>query len=178
MIWSISWKNVWRSKLRSIVVISAVTIGIFGAVYSFALMNGMVKQKITKTVENETSHIQIHHPDFKKNNEPQYLITDAQNIIEEISSMPEVKAVSKRSQILAMVSTSNSTSGVMVFGINPEDEQKVTKIYSEIEDSAGTYFEADKKNQILISKNLADRLHLTNFQITDKTLQQLCSTFN
>ena len=42
MIWSISWKNVWRNKIRSLVVIVAFTLGIFGGVYMVAFFYGMM----------------------------------------------------------------------------------------------------------------------------------------
>jgi len=173
MIWSISWKNVWRSKLRSIIVVVAVTVGLFGGVFAIALMNGVVEQKFKSTIENEISHIQIHNPDFKIKKEPQFFITNADSIVNQISKITEVKSVCKRTQLISMVSTASTTIGVIVLGINPEQEKKVTKIYSTILDSAGNYFESDKKNQILISSKLAEKLQLTNYEITDITILNL-----
>jgi putative ABC transport system permease protein len=39
MIIEIAWKNVWRNKSRSLIVIAAVTIGVFAGVFSIAAMN-------------------------------------------------------------------------------------------------------------------------------------------
>lgn len=173
MLWSIAWKNVWRNKLRSLIVISAVSVGIFGSIYSFALMNGIINQKIISTIELETSHIQIHHPKFKENKEAKYFITDVDEIIAEISKIPEVKSVSKRTLFLSIATTSSSSTGALICGINLVDEKKTSKIWTKIQDSSGTFFESEKNNQILISINLYDRLQLSNFEITEKTLGEL-----
>jgi putative ABC transport system permease protein len=42
MILSISWKNVWRNKTRSLVVIIAVTLGIISGAMVVGIMEGWV----------------------------------------------------------------------------------------------------------------------------------------
>ena len=44
MIWSVSWKNVWRSKIRSSVVIVAFVFGVFGGLFTVAVFIGMIDQ--------------------------------------------------------------------------------------------------------------------------------------
>jgi len=163
----------WRNKLRSFVVITAVTVGIFGAIYSYALMNGLINQKIVSTINFETSHIQIHHPKFKQNKEPYFLIENAQKIVEGISKIPEVDEVTRRMIFLSLANTSNSSTAVLVCGINPEIEKKITNIYSSIQDSSGGYFNSEKDNQLLISVSLSDKLQLSNFEISENTLKEL-----
>ena len=67
MILSISWKNIWRNKTRSLVVILALTFGLCGGVFGVAWMNGMMEQRISAAINNEVSHIQIHHKKFIQN---------------------------------------------------------------------------------------------------------------
>ncbi|MCP4181478.1 MAG: ABC transporter permease, partial [bacterium] len=55
MIWSIAWKNVWRNKLRSLVVICAVMIGLLAGSFGIALMNGLGKQRTYSMIHNEIS---------------------------------------------------------------------------------------------------------------------------
>ena len=72
MIWSISWKNVWRNKIRSLVVIVAFTLGIFGGVYMVAVFVGMIDSRVKMAIGNEASHIQVHNPGYLDNNELKY----------------------------------------------------------------------------------------------------------
>jgi len=173
MILQISWKNVWRNKLRSLVVILSVTSGIFGGVYAIAMMEGMSKQRFQAAVDNETSHIQIHHAKFNENKDAKFYIENSTQIIEEIKNMPEVKSVSGRSIFMAMANTSRANTGFMLYGINTEQEKQVTKIYETLKDSAGGYFEEEWSNQILISERVADNLQLSDYKLTEMSLENL-----
>jgi len=53
MITGIAWKNVWRNKSRSLIVIAAVTVGVFAGVFSIAIMNSAVVQRIDAAVNEE-----------------------------------------------------------------------------------------------------------------------------
>jgi putative ABC transport system permease protein len=157
MIWSVAWRNIWRNKLRSLVVILAVTLGLFGVLFVIALSNGMVEQKIDASINNEISHIQIHQPEFMQDQSLKYSIDSAQQKVEEISSIPGVKAVSSRIKEQAMASTAVTGAGVIVNAIDPEQEKKVTKIYTTILE--GDYFESPHKSApIVISKKLSTKL--------------------
>lgn len=177
MINSISWKNIWRNKLRSLVVITAVTFGILAGVFSAGLMNGMVERRLRTAIELETSNIQIHNPKYLENKDLLFFINNADSLISEIGKIPEVKAVSKRMKVMAMANTSSSGTGIIANGIEPEKEKMVTGIYNKIMDSAGTYFEGVKSNPVLISQKLSEKLKLKvkskvviTLQATDGTM--------
>ena len=63
----IAWRNIWRSKLRSAVVIFAIASGLVGGLFSSAWMNGMAIQRVKNTFSIETAHIQLHNPQFANN---------------------------------------------------------------------------------------------------------------
>ncbi len=173
MIWSIAWKNVWRNKTRSLVVIIAVTLGLFGGLFATGVMIGMVNQRVDAALNNEISHIQLHNPKFLENNEIEYTIPNADAVAKAIRKIPEVKAVCRRSEMVAMASTSAKGMGVTIVGIQPEEEKQVTNIHKHILDSAGTYFQNDRRNPMVLSRKIADELQLTNFIVTEQTLQTI-----
>jgi putative ABC transport system permease protein len=157
MIWFIAWRNVWRNKLRSLVVILAVTLGLFGVLFVIALSNGMVEQKIDASINNEISHIEIHQPEFVQDQSLRYSIDSANQVEQEISHIPGVKAVSSRIKAQAMASTAATGAGVIVNAIDPEQEKKVSEIYKTILE--GDYFESPHKSApIIISKKLSTKL--------------------
>ena len=63
----IAWRSIWRSKVRSSVVIFAIASGLLGGLFSSAWMNGMAGQRVENTFAYETGHIQLHHRDFSEN---------------------------------------------------------------------------------------------------------------
>ena len=158
MIFSVSWRNVWRNKVRSLVVISAIAIGIFAGVWATAFMTGMMNQRIQKVINTELSNIQIHNPDFRKTSEFSNFIPDANKYVQEIKTIPQVKGVSNRIVIQSMVASAETASGVIITGINTEDEPSVTNIHEKIID--GAYFEGIKRNPVLIGKKLAEKLNV------------------
>ena len=176
MILSISWKNIWRNKTRSLVVITAVTVGLFGAVFGVALMQGIMEQRSHDAINNEISHIQIHHKKFRNNFKTEYYIPKSEVLLEKIRAVPNVKGACSRMKTMAMGFNSYATVGMMINAIEPEQEKQVTTIYQNIIDSAGTYFEADWDNAILISSTLAKDLKIVQFKITDKTIEKLHTT--
>ena len=172
MILSIAWKNVWRNKTRSIIVITAFTLGIFGGLFSVAVMLGMVDSRVQRAIQNEVSHLQVHHSKFKQNNELEYTINQYSEMEESITALPEVKAVSPRLKIFAMATTSGNASGVMVNGIDPQKEAEVTNINEFIVEEAGSFFGKKDEKSIVIGQKLARNLKLVYYKITDESLQK------
>ena len=158
MITSLAWKNIWRNKVRSLVVIAAIVVGLTGGIFSIAVMNGMVEKRMQSAVELETSHIQIHHPSFLENKEIRYLIPHTDSLSKIIMANPSIRAITRRTRVFAMINSPYASNGVMINGIDPKEEKKVTSIFEKISDSDGTYFGSEKRNQVVISKRLADKL--------------------
>ena len=157
MIWSISWRNVWRNKTRSLVIIAAVTIGLFGGILYYAFMLGMMQQRVDAAIANEISHVQLHHPKFLLNEETEFLIENPKEIADKIKLIKGVKAVTTRIKCNAMVSTAETGTGVMINGINPESEKQVTSLFNTL--TEGKYPDAKDRIPIFIGKTLATKLN-------------------
>ncbi len=158
MITEIAWKNIWRSKIRSLVVIIAIAIGLMAGVTAVSFMNGLLIGRLDDAIQIEISSIQLHKAEFMENSETEYLINDAENIINNIDDFPEVKAVCRRLKIESMVSSNRSAAGASIIGIEPEKEKLVSELYNKLVDSNSFYFEGIKRRPILIGQKLADKL--------------------
>jgi ABC-type lipoprotein release transport system permease subunit len=156
MISSIAWKNIWRNRVRSGVIIAAITIGMFAGVFTSTFYKGWINQRLEAGIETEVSHIQIHHPEFSENFELKRSIPEAAKMAGEIAQMDFVNGVSPRMVVQAMIASSETGTGVKLLGIDPEKEKTVTNLYTKIPD--GQYFEGVKRNPILIGKKMAEKL--------------------
>ncbi len=152
----ISWRNIWRNKLRSFIIILATTIGLFGGLMASGIMKGMVMNMVENALENQTSHIQIHNKKFMENDEVEYLIKNSGKYLKEINSLPGVKAASERTKSFGMAATASKSVGLMINGIIPSREKKVTDIHNNI--IKGKYLDDNTKNRIIISKKTAENL--------------------
>ncbi len=164
MISSIAWKNIWRSKTRSLVVIIAISIGLTGGITAVSFMNGLMLGRLNDALKIEVSSIQLHNAKFMENDEVKYTINNTSEIIDSIYRNSEVEAVSKRLKTEAMISSNRAATGAFVIGINPKEEKKVSELYKHLLDSNSRYFEGIKRKPILIGKKMAEKLkvHLRN----------------
>jgi ABC-type lipoprotein release transport system permease subunit len=158
MLTKIAWRNIWRSKLRSAVVILAIASGLVGGLFSSAWMNGMAIQRVKNTFELETAHIQFHNPDFIDNFDVRKTIISTAEKLKELSRTEGVKAVTSRLKISAMAATANKNMGVTIIGVNPKTEKEVFGIYKKIDSVSGNFLDTNKKNTIVISRALAKEL--------------------
>jgi len=173
MIWSISWKNVWRNKVRSLVVIVAATLGIISGVLVVGIMEGWVEQRLHDAIYNEVSHIQIHNAGYLKNEEIDLTIRDTTRVRESIRQLPGLKAWAERTKMVAMANTPWANTGVFIYGIDPEKEKRVSEIYKKIVPGAGNYLEEGKPGSILISDKTAEILKLKQHCLTNDVTAKL-----
>lgn len=142
------------------IVVIAVTIGIFGGIFFTAFVKGMIQQRVRAAIENECSSMQIQNPAFILNKEIQDSIGESRAIFCVLDTCKAIKAYAKRIKIIAMASSAASNKSAVLYGINPEEEKKVTGICKCIADSNGSYFTETKKNCIVIGQKMAQKLKL------------------
>lgn len=158
MLIKIAWRNIWRSRMRSAVVIFAIASGLVGGLFSSAWMNGMAVQRVQSTFALETAHIQFHHPEFSDNFDIKKTIKSTKSKLKEIAETEGVKAVTSRYKTSAMAATANKNMGVTLVGVRTEGEKAVFDLYKKIDTASGSFFETNRKNSIVISKALAKEL--------------------
>jgi putative ABC transport system permease protein len=156
MIRQLAWRNIWRNRVRSMAVILALAAGLFGALFISGMANGIAKRTVIAAIERETADLQIH--------QEQFLIMEDLNmtflgmkLAATLHARPEISHFSFRVKTPAMASTANNAIQVNMLGVDPASEQKVSTIYSLLEE--GDYLE-DTSNlkQVIISTRLADKL--------------------
>jgi ABC-type lipoprotein release transport system permease subunit len=134
MITGIAWKNVWRNRSRSLIVIAAVTVGVFAGVFSIAVMNSAIVQRIDASVNEELSHIKINNKDFRNSTDINNYIPDIQKVVSSLESVPGVTSITGRIIVRGIASTSTRSAGVEISGIDVEKGERnvhiITKDYS------------------------------------------------
>lgn len=158
MILKIAWKNIWRKKMRSAVVIASISIGLTGGIVYIGIMNAMVYQRIGTAINTEISHIQIHNEKFLENEELEYYISENNVILKSLENNKKIKAISGRIISMGMASTASTGTGVKILGIDVDKEIKVTNLYTKLIDSTSRYFNTNTRLPILIGQKLAHKL--------------------
>ncbi|WP_421878122.1 ABC transporter permease [Marinoscillum sp.] len=156
MLLKIAWRNIWRSRGRSLVVLGSIVVGIWALVSAVGFMNGFIVGYMADIINHDISNIQIHHPEFKKDKEVRFTIPNGKQKVEEIDTWEGVQAATTRVLVNGMIASPKKASGVQVRGIIPEMESAVTELDSLI--GEGAYFEGISRNPVLIGKKLSEKL--------------------
>ena len=156
MLVKIAWRNIWRNRSRSIVVIASIVVGIWALLFGTGFMNAFMVGYSADIIEHDISNIQVHNSDFKTDFDIKYTLKNGREKSIELSEWDGVKATTTRIISNGMISAPQKSTGVQIRGIDIENEALVTGLDSMLIE--GTYFEDVKRNPIIIGKKMADNL--------------------
>lgn len=174
MIPEIAWKNVWRNKSRSLIVITAVTIGVFAGVFTIAVMNSSVVQRIDAAVNEELSHIQVNNKEFRSSSDIKSLIPAYDKVVAEMMKAPGMQDLTGRIIIRGIASTAGRSTGVEINGINADKEKKIFTLHEKLIPGTGDFLDTKTKyNKAFIGEKLAKELNIIRYSITEESLKKL-----
>lgn len=157
MIVLMAWRNIWRNRARSLIIIASIMLGLLAGLLVLAIYRGMMKSRIRTVIDREVGHIQLHHPLFKEDFMAAYTLPDSFPV-DSLRSLPIVKFVAERTITQGMLSTANGSAGVILCGIDTARERMVSQLDNKL--VQGSYFEEKIRNPIIIGKKLADKMKL------------------
>ncbi len=158
MLLKLSWKNVWRSKARSFVVIGSIILGVWALLIGTGFMNGFGVSYMADVINHDVSNIQVHNKEFKKDFDINYFVSNGTEKAAKVRTWPHVKATTTRIIINGMISSPKKGAAVQIRGIDIANEQKVTQLDSLLIE--GSYFKGLKRHPIIIGSKLAKTLHV------------------
>lgn len=158
MLFLLAWRNIWRNPTRSFTVMGAVTLGVWAALFMTGFVTGMINDYTKSALENIWSHVQIHEKNFKSDFEAKYYIPEADQLLVTIAGREEVKGVSMRTLAQGMIASGRGTRGVRIVGVDPNAELMVSTLPSSVLE--GKYIDGARKNELLVSQRLAEKLQL------------------
>ncbi|GMR21108.1 MAG: hypothetical protein BMS9Abin36_1707 [Gammaproteobacteria bacterium] len=154
----LAYRNVWRNKRRSLITLSAITVGLAALIFVWGFIDGMNEQTIENSTSYLTGHIKIHKAGF--HDEKTLHMSTAHDLVlqQRLASSADVIAIAPRIEDKAMLSGTDEARGVKVIGVDPRLEPKVTTIAKAIID--GRYLQVNDVNRIILGDKLAGRAGL------------------
>jgi putative ABC transport system permease protein len=154
----IAWRNIWRNRVRSLVIATSILLGLWIGTFVSAMYYGMGEARVNIAIQNEISHIQIHHPQFKEDYKAKYTVTVDDALKTKLSKTANVVAWSVRSIAQGMLATTSGSTGIQINGVVPVAEDSTTHLAKKIVE--GQYFTSGKANEVIIGEKLAKRMKL------------------
>ena len=152
----LAWKNIWRNKKRSLVILTATALGLAGGLFSVGIMTGMYDSMLDAAINRELGNIQIHTAGFKKDRLIGQYIPYADSVSSIVAAHHDVRSYAMHTVIEGMASSATTAMGVSIIGIDADRERAVTAISNSLVE--GSYL--DKSHSIVIGKKLAEKLKL------------------
>jgi ABC-type lipoprotein release transport system permease subunit len=155
----LAWRNLFRNLRRSIIAGIAIGVGLAVLIFTDALMQGMKEEMVRSATGTYLGDGQIHRTGFRLRQQAELTINDADKIMAELASEPEVAAFAPRVESFGMITSPAGVSSVMVVGIDPPRE----RLLSEIEDHIvqGCFFAGSDAGDVVIGSGLADILQVS-----------------
>jgi len=158
MLFSLAFRNLLKSKGRSIITLLLSTFTTIFFIIYVAFMDGSHHQFIKSSVEIYTGYAHINLKEYRDEGGYDYLIEDAASIEEILKNDPSVKAYTPRFETYALLSGDEKAIGSMIVGIVPSRENVLSKLPSSL--IKGEYLSDSDTNAIYIGSALAERLNI------------------
>jgi ABC-type lipoprotein release transport system permease subunit len=125
---------------------------LFFAIIMRGFQRGAYANMKENAVEAYSGYLQIHKQGYWDDKNINNVFSLDESLIKKYESDSRVIVVIPRLETFALASSGESTKGVMVMGVSPEKEDKMTQIKSYLED--GTFFNSDDK-AVMVAEELA-----------------------
>jgi len=156
IIYTLAWRNLWRNHRRTLIMLSAITVGVWAMIFMTALMRGMVDDMLLNGIRSLPGEVQIHHPQYRddpsiNNSMP---APDAE-LLKALQS-PEVTAWTSRVRVPAVISSERDSRGIVLLGVEPASELQVSFDRDSIRE--GRFLNDSSDTGLVIGVKMAEHL--------------------
>jgi ABC-type lipoprotein release transport system permease subunit len=153
---TLGWRNLWRHTRRTVVILFAISLGVWFMVISAGMMVGIIEQQVRDTISNLVGHAQIHHPKFRDDPAIEHSMPPPSAALLAVLNSPAVKQWSSRIRLPAVVMSERESRGVTLVGIDPAREQGLSLIGNPVVE--GRALESSDDTGIIIGRRMAEKL--------------------
>ncbi len=127
LIFRMAYFNLWRRKARTIAVISMITAGLVGLLFTQGIYRGFIYQMIDDALRY-TGDITIHGKGYRQSKRLTDSIHMPDTVLEALSEVPGVTRVSKRLTQGGMAASARVSRPVQLTGVDPVAEKEFGRL--------------------------------------------------
>lgn len=156
MFLQLGWRNIWRNRRRTLVILTAVIIGVWSMIFLGALMRGIADQFIQNGIATLTGHIQIHHHGYRNDPVVENSMADPAPVEAALERhLPPDSLWTARVRVNAIASNARHSTGITMVGINPPREGTISFIGQAV--TEGRYLKPDDEHGVLVGNALVEK---------------------
>lgn len=153
-----AWRNLWRHPRRTALTTAAIAFAGLLLIFMLSWQFGSYATMINVSVKIRTGHLQIQARGYREKKDIRQVVAHPASIARILEKIPQVAAFAYRTEAFSLVSAHKRTYGIMVTGIDPVQEARVSSIKSLIR--KGSYLSGSDPYQALVGKLLARNLRV------------------
>ncbi len=149
----LAWRNLWRNKRRTLITAASVFFAVFFALVMRSFQLGTYEKMYRDVIESYSGYLQLQHTDYidESNLDNGFVLEHSLSDI--IGADPNVTGVIPKLESFALAAAGSRTQGVMVIGMDPDNEQKTLNIKNRLI----KYRLTPEATEALIEENLPAR---------------------
>lgn len=152
---SLAWRNIWRNRNRTLIAAASVFLAVIMAILMRSAQNGSYAYMIDSSAKMFTGHLQLQDARYWDKRSLDHSFVLGPNQIDRIEAVPHIANVTQRLETFSLVSFGDETKVAQIIGIDPEAEDRITKLSEQI--VKGTYL-SDSVSGVILGTGLAERL--------------------
>ncbi len=152
----IAWRNIRRNRARSTITIAAVSVGLCALIFLKGFVDGADRQMVENYTDLLIGHIQVHKAGFHENMDLEKTIINSHVLSQSFKKIPGIKSFSNRVKDYALISSTDGSAGVLLMGVDPETEKRVSVIHKRVR--RGSFLGKDDHTKVIIGTTLAKNL--------------------
>ena len=123
-----AWRNVWRNPRRTWLTVSAICFACMVLIFMLSFQFGSYETMINSSVKINTGHLQVQAAGYFDKKNIRRVIYDPESVIQMISAIVSVEAMTVRANTFSLVSSDDRTYGAMIVGVDPFHEPDVSTL--------------------------------------------------
>jgi ABC-type lipoprotein release transport system permease subunit len=151
----LAWRNLWRNHRRTLIMLAAISVGIWAMIFMTALMRGMVNDMVRDGVRALPGHVQVHHPAFLDDPSIDNLLP-APSAAFATALDATGNAWTSRVKVPAVITSERDTRGVTLIGIEPAMERDISFVAADI--TEGRFLDSPDDNGIIVGRKMVENL--------------------
>ena len=155
-IFLLAWRNLWRNHRRTLIMLAAITVGVWAMIFMTALMRGMVDDMLLNGIRSLPGEVQIHNPAYRDDPSINNSMPPPGDALLRALKTSEVRAWTSRVRVPAVISSERDSRGVILLGVEPDSEQQVSFDADTIIE--GRFLEDSSDSGLVIGAKMADHL--------------------
>lgn len=153
-----AWRNIWRNPRRTVLTISAIAFASLLLIFMLSFQFGSYEALINSSVKIHAGHLKIQAKGYQNKRDMHLVVPDPSAAVRMMDNIHGIDAYTFRANAFSLISSKERTYGVIVTGIDPAREARVSTLAKLIR--KGRYLSENDIDKALLGQLLAKNLQV------------------